>query len=311
MAGVTAGGTLARATAVLAAAVLAQACTPQAPRPTDDAALATRAPRNRQYLALPAEPIRGLSGAPDSFGVSLDTLTGRLLDSFLLDGLAQVYEWSPDGTLRKFVTATDVLDGGAVVLRYRNPRLGPIASVDLTNPLRPVLFYDDAQTVVWLDRNLTELRELSLVDLDLGQVDAVAYARNDGLWVYAPDRQRLLLLDRNNAVAQESPHLAQAFGTPVRARELAATPQQVALATRAGRLLLFGPFAAYRTQILRPAAGLVVDGERVLFHEAGRWYALRDGASPPAAVEADARGRLLMVREGRALWQRGDRVWVE
>ena len=299
-----------RAAAAVACGLVAAAtaCTPRA---APGGAPPTRAPRNRQYQALPARPIVGLAGAPDSFGVSLDTLTGRPRDSFLLDALAQVYEWHPDGTLRKFVTATDVLDGGLVEQRYRNPRLGALASVDLTNPLRPVLFYADAQAVVWLDRNLAELRELSLVDLDLGQVDAVAYARNDGLWLYAPDRQRLVLLDRNNAVTRESPHLAQAFGTPVRAAELAATPRQVALATRAGRLLLFGPFGAYRTQVIRPAAGLSVDGERVLFHEAGRWYALRDDASPPAPVDEDPRGRLLMLRDGRTLWQRGTRVWVE
>ena len=271
-----------------------------------------RESRNRMFQREPVRRIVGVAGAVDSFGVSLDTVTGQPIDSFLLDGLGQVYAWTPEGALLKFVTASDVLAGGTAELRYQNPRLGRLTSVDLTNPLRPVLFYDDTQTVVWLDRNLTELRLLSLVELDIGQVDAVAYARADGLWLYAPDRQELLLLDRQNAVAQASPNLSQVFGRPVRAAELAATAQQVTMATRDGRLLQFGPFGGYRTQLLRPARRLVVDGERLLFTEAGHWYAAYPDTGAPQAIDTGGEGlRLVMLREGRTLWRQADRLWVE
>lgn len=290
---------------------LLAACTPRTLRPAERGA-ATRAPRNQQFQREPARRIVGVAGAVDSFGVSLDTVAGATVDSFLLDGLGQVYEWTPEGAVIKFVTAADVLAGGTTILRYQNPRLGRLTSVDLTNALRPVLFYDDTQTVVWLDRNLTELRVLSLVELDLGQVDAVAYARADGLWLYAPDRQRLLLLDRQNTVTQESPDLSQVFGRPVRASELAATVQQVTMATRDGRLLRFGPFGSYRTQLLRPARHLVVDGERLLFVEAGRWYAAYADGAPPTAIDTGGGGlRLVMLRDGRTLWRRDARLWVE
>ena len=298
-------------TCAIALAVLAWgACTPRAV--PAEGAVATRATRNRQFQRDPPRRIVGVRGAVDSFGVSLDTVTGATVDSFLLDGLGQVYAWTPEETLLKFVTASDVLAGGTAELRYQNPRLGQLSSVDLTNPLRPVLFYDDAQTVVWLDRNLTELRLLSLVELDIGQVDAVAYARADGLWLYAPDLQELVLLDRQNAIAQESPNLSQVFGQPIRAVELAATAQQVTMATRDGRLLRFGPFGGYRTQLVRPARHLVVDGERLLFAEAGRWYASYPDTGAPVAIDTGGDGlRLVMLRDGRTLWRRGNRLWVE
>ena len=302
-------------TAVVGWLLLVAGCTPRASSTGAGAGereITGRAPRNAMFQREPARRIVGVAGAVDSFGVSLDTLTGATVDSFLLDGLGQVYAWTPEGTLVKFVTASDVLAGGSTELRYQNPRLGRLASVDLTNPLRPVLFYDDTQTVVWLDRNLTELRQLSLVELDLGQVDAVAYARADGLWLYAPDRQELILLDRQNAIAQGSPNLSQVFGRPIRAAELAATAQQVTMATRDGRLLRFGPFGAYRTQLLRPGRHLVVDGERLLFAEAGRWYASYADGGPPGVVDTGSDGlRLVMLREGRTLWRRGGRLWVE
>ena len=242
----------------------------------------------------------------------IDTLTGRPVDSFLLDALGQVYRWAPNGAVTKFVAASEVLSGVAPELRYQNARLGRLAQLDLTNPLRPVLFYREAQTVVWLDRNMAELRQLRLVELDLGQIDAVAYARNDALWIYTADRQQLLLVDRQNRVTQQSPIFSQLFGGPVRVTEMVATAQQVTLATESGRLLFFGPFGSYRTQVLRPGRHLVADEERLLFFEGGRWSAVERDLGLVQAIDLGGGGRsLLMLRGERVLWYRGGVVWVE
>ena len=287
------------------------------PRVTPDATPVAGAPA----VVLPGEEvardgmfrrIRGRDGAVDSFGVSLDTLTGRPLDSFLIDGLGQLYRWTAAGALTKIAAAGEVLSGVAPELRYRNTRLGRLAQLDLTNPLRPVLFYREAQTVVWLDRNLAELRQLALVELDVGQVDAVAYARNDALWLYSADQQTLQLLDRQRIVQQRSPVLSQLFGKPVRSREIVATAQQVTLATEDGRMLFFGPFGGYRTQVLQPGHYLIAEGEHILFFDQRQWWAVGGATGLPVAVRRAPDDReLLMLRDERLLWRAGNRVWVE
>lgn len=214
-----------------------------------------------------------------------------------------MYRWAPDGTFEKLRSANQLAGGDTLRYRYRNVRLGRLHAVDLTNPLRPVLFYRDAQTVVWLHRNLTELRQLNLLDVGLAAVDAVAYAPSEGLWVYATDRQQLLQLDRDAAIRYEGPELSQTFGQPIHAAQLVASPQQVALATTDGRLLLFGPFGGYRTQVLRPARNLSADGDRLVFHEAGDWYYYSGRGLPIERLRLDAgEERLLAYRGGRALF---------
>ncbi len=316
--------------------VLAQACTPHLPSaatlPQEAAertggidtasATAVEIPRDVVLDEAGADvdaPIRAPTAATarpsatrDTLRVAVDTATGRPLDSFLIDALGQVYRWRPNGAITKYAVASEVLSGVAPELRYQNTRLGRLAHVDLTNPLRPVLFYRAAQTVVYLDRNMAELRQLNLVDLDLGQVDAIAYARNDALWVYTADRQQLLLIDRQNRVTQQSPVFSQLFGKPVRVAEMVATAQQVALATEDGRLLFFGPFGSFRTQVLRPGRYLVADEERLLFFEGGGWAAVARELGLVQEIDLGGGGRsLLMVRGERVLWYRGGVVWVD
>jgi len=172
--------------------------------------------------------------------------------------------------------------------------------------------YSDAQTVVWLNRNLSEARQVNLLDFGLDAVDAVAYAPAEGLWVYAPDRQRLLQIDRNGEPRYESVELSQVFGRAIRAVEIVATPRQVAMSTEDGRILLFGPFGAYRTQLLRPGRQLLANDDRLLFHEGAEWftYAGDDGLVQPIRQPSSG-AELVAPRAEFALWRQGPRWWVE
>jgi len=230
-------------------------------------------------------------------------------DSLLIDAMGQVYRWRADQSLEK-VRAANVLAGlDTLRYRYRNVRLGKLHSIDLTNPLRPVLFYQDAQTVVWLHRNMTELRQLNLLDAGLSAVDAVAYAPSEGLWLYAADRQQLLQLDRDGAVRYASAELSQTFNQPIRASQLAASSTQVSLASDDGRLLLFGPFGGYRTQILQPVDYLVANGDRLVYRSRGQFYRYSGSGLPIDEITVPSDLRLLGIGGDYALWLDRNRSW--
>ena len=69
--------------------------------------------------------------------------------------------------------------------QYKNPQLGKIAKVDLQNPLKIVLFYQDFNTVLLLDNQLNETTNINLNDSNNPIVPiGVGLAAGNRLWIY-------------------------------------------------------------------------------------------------------------------------------
>lgn len=80
---------------------------------------------------------------------------------------------------------------------FRMPQLGKIARVDLLNPLKLVVFFQDFNTVALLDNqlNLTEKIDFSERTTDPILALGVALASGNRLWVYDGLSQRIGLYD--------------------------------------------------------------------------------------------------------------------
>lgn len=243
-------------------------------------------------------------------GYDRDTLIVDARDTILLDAIGQLYHWTADNRIEKVRSANQIGQADTTRYFYQNPRLGRLKSVDFTNPIRPLLFYQDAQTIVWLNRNFTELRRVNLLDMGFAAIDAVAYAPNEGLWLYASDQQKLIQVDLNGKVGYQSAELSQVFNQAVRAEQLVANAQQVAMRTEKNRLLLFGPFGAYRTELLRGGTSLHLAKDGLVFYEGQQWWTFRGPKVPIEPVLDPGKGKkLVSLRAEYALYRRGERYW--
>lgn len=103
---------------------------------------------------------------------------------FTIDRFDALYMVTPDDELIKL--RTDY----TIEFRYSNSRLGAISSIDVSNPLTNICFYQDFQTIVLLDRTLNPISEIHLGDWGFHNVTATCNAGNTQLWVYdASDMQ--------------------------------------------------------------------------------------------------------------------------
>jgi hypothetical protein len=69
--------------------------------------------------------------------------------------------------------------------QYKNPQLGKIAKVDLQNPLKIVLFYQDLNTVIIVDNQLNETTNINLNDSNNPIVPiGIGLASGNRLWIY-------------------------------------------------------------------------------------------------------------------------------
>ena len=85
-------------------------------------------------------------------------------------------------------------------------QLGPIATVDLINPLKITLYYKDANTVLILDNTLSEIKRLSFTNIEnFRNVSHTTTANDRRFWIFNTDTQQLEVFDYNTKkVIQQS-----------------------------------------------------------------------------------------------------------
>jgi hypothetical protein len=133
-------------------------------------------------------------------------------DAFQSDNLGNIYTIRED-ELVKFLPA------GKVSGRYSNLKLGKISSVDVTNPLKILLYYRDFQQIVFLDNQLSLNSEsVSLEKLGYEQTDLVCASANNSFWIYNKQNNELIRFNEQSRKISSTGNLRQLLNddiTPV------------------------------------------------------------------------------------------------
>ena len=83
-----------------------------------------------------------------------------------------------------------------VHFEYKNISLGKISHVDLQNPLKIVLLYEDFNTIITLDDQLNETQKINFSETDTNiTVAATGIAAQNQLWFYNTLNQKIGLYD--------------------------------------------------------------------------------------------------------------------
>ncbi|MFV5702925.1 hypothetical protein ACM55F_13720 [Flavobacterium sp. XS2P12] len=81
-------------------------------------------------------------------------------------------------------------------IEYKNIALGKITKVDLQNPLKIILFYENFNTVILLDNQLNEIQKINFSEHIIPiVVTATGIASQNQLWVYNSLNQQIGLYD--------------------------------------------------------------------------------------------------------------------
>jgi hypothetical protein len=117
--------------------------------------------------------------------------------------------------LKKFGPAGDSLAVYNDVKRY-----GKLYSLDVSNPLKLLLFYRDFASIVVLDRLLTPQGVLDLRRHGMGQVSAAGSAYDNNIWVFDALDGKLKKLDLAGRVLLETVDFRQLFNVPVQPQKI-------------------------------------------------------------------------------------------
>jgi hypothetical protein len=102
---------------------------------------------------------------------------------------------------------------GQLQKTFSNKNYGTLTSVDVSNPLRIVLYYRDFNRVIFLDNMLSRIGDdLVLETLGLPTIHAVASSHDNGLWLFTEQNSELIRLNRNLQIENRSGNLAEITG---------------------------------------------------------------------------------------------------
>ena len=83
--------------------------------------------------------------------------------------------------------------------QYKNLSLGKITKIDLQNPLKIVLFYEDFNSVILLDNQLNEIQKITFSNENSSIIAAaIGIASQNKLWVFDTLSQKLGLYNYSN-----------------------------------------------------------------------------------------------------------------
>jgi hypothetical protein len=204
------------------------------------------------------------------------------------DHLGNLYIVGTDAVLEKY--ARD----GRLLTRYANNRLGRLTALDVSNPLKILVWYGDFRTAVFLDRSLTPLGEQNFLDGRYADVRVVAMATDGNVWIYDEPAFTLRKLTPEGEPRYASQALNLLFADPVVVTRMLETDDLVLAFTQRGDVLIFDQFAQYRGLLAATAAATPVAarGRSVYYrHDDGHSLVVRDlwtGAERPCVLPAAA-----------------------
>jgi len=116
--------------------------------------------------------------------------------SFSVDNLGNIYTISQSGNqLEKMSPKGDSLALFNDVKQYGN-----IYSVDVSNPLKLLLYYRDFSTIVVLDRFLNKINKIDLRQVGIIQANAVSQSYDNQVWVFDQQDYKLKKVGENGTV---------------------------------------------------------------------------------------------------------------
>ncbi len=155
------------------------------------------------------------------------------------DHLSNVYAITADNVIEKYTA------DGRLLARYSNNRLGQAALLDVSNPLKVMVWYADSRTTLFLDRSLTALGELSLINAGYPDVRALAASQDGNIWIYDDANFRLLKIGPDGEKKYESQAMNMSGQAPRAFDCLREYNDQVFLADSTQGVFIFDAFAQF------------------------------------------------------------------
>ncbi|GAB5539725.1 MAG: hypothetical protein Salg2KO_18280 [Salibacteraceae bacterium] len=176
---------------------------------------------------------------------------------------------------------------GKELSRFSDKLIGDDVHIDVTNPMKVLVYSPDQMTLITLDSRLGEMNErINFFKEGFEQITLAATSHSNGMWVYDPINFQIIRLGERLAEDRRSLNLAQLLRVKLFPTDLIEINNRVFLTDPEHGVFLFDVFGNYIKKI--PILGvehLMVSDDRLFFIEGGSLKAMRVKDSSIEEVE--------------------------
>jgi hypothetical protein len=207
---------------------------------------------------------------------------------FSVDNLGNIYVINSDNQLKKLSPQGDSLAVFNDVRRY-----GKISFVDVTNPLKILVYYRDFTTIIELDRFLNLINTVDLRNQNILQAKAIGLAYDNNIWVYDELDAKLVRVGDDGSLVDQSNDFRQLFDS---------APEPASILDRGGLVYLYDPakgvyifdhYGTLKSHLTFPGwKDFSVIGQNLLGRDDAKFYRYQPGTlnMQEEAIPADYQG---------------------
>ncbi len=150
-----------------------------------------------------------VSAQEDSSFRLIRKLKGDFVE-FTVDNLDNIYTLNSRNQVKKYNS-----NGDSVAVYNDVRKFGQASLIDVSNPLKILLYYRDFAAVVVLDRFLNAVNVVDLRRLKIFQARAIGQSYDNKIWVYDDLENKLKKVDENGKLETETVDLRQVLGQSI------------------------------------------------------------------------------------------------
>ncbi len=141
-------------------------------------------------------------------------------------------------------------NGDSIAVFNDVKKFGQASLIDVSNPLKILLYYRDFATIVVLDRLLNVRNIIDLRKQNILQVRAIGQSYDNKIWVYDKVENKLKKIAEDGTLLQETPDFRQLFGEAPAPQKIFDQDQYVYLYDSAKAVFVFDYYGALKNKIL-------------------------------------------------------------
>lgn len=173
----------------------------------------------------------------------LFTVPGNYL-GVTIDNLQNIYLLNQSNQLKKLNEK-----GDSIAVYNDVKKFGEASLLDITNPMRILIYYKNFATLVMLDRLLNPVNTLDLRKQNIFNAEAVGLSYDNKVWVFDNMENVLKKLDDKGTVLMKTPDFRQLFDETIAPAQIFDRNQLVYIYDTARGIYSFDYYGAYKGRI--------------------------------------------------------------